>query len=270
MIALTNCKINLGLSIIGKLANGYHALETVFYPVPWYDGLEILDAATFQYTNLGIPIPGPAEDNVCIRAYRALQQDFDLPPVHLIHTKRLPMGAGLGGGSANAVGVLKLCSSQFDLNLSNDQLVSYANKLGSDCAFFVENRPALGSGTGQDLKPIALDLSAYYIALIYPGFGVSTVEAYAGITPKIAAYALSDLASLPLPQWRSVVANDFEKTIFERHPILPSIKKKLYHSGAIYAAMSGSGSAIFGLFQKKPTASVLQGHSGFIGSLSQA
>ncbi len=254
MISFPNAKINLGLQITGKLPNGYHSINTCFYPIPLYDVLEAVPAKKTKFEASGIKIPGNGEDNLVLKAYKLLKKDYQLPELHIHLLKNIPMGAGLGGGSSDAAFMLKMLSSEFQLFLDDVILEDYAAKLGSDCPFFISNTPALGSGTGTDLSPISLDLSGLYITLINPGIHVSTQSAYAGVKPQKAAYDLEDtLLSKDFNQWKKNLTNDFEESVFSQHPSLGKIKQSLYETGAVYAAMSGSGSTLFGIFTEPPT-----------------
>ena len=250
MIVFPNAKINLGLHVIEKRPDGFHNIETCFYPVPWREVLEIVPAKSTVLTCTGLPVPGKSEENLCMRAYKALQRDFDLPPVHMHLHKLIPMGAGLGGGSADAAFALKLLSELFNLMLDDDLLAMYADSLGSDCSFFLFNSAAVGTQRGNALKPIDLDLTGYFLVLVYPGFEVSTRAAYSGIMPGKPGCALADLLQREkLHSWRHHLINDFESTVFPKYPELAVIKEQLYERGAFYASMSGSGSSMFALYE---------------------
>ena len=249
MIVFPNAKINLGLHVTEKRPDGFHNIETCFYPVPWREVLEIVPAKSTALTCTGLPVPGKSEENLCMRAYRALRRDFDLPPVHMHLHKLIPMGAGLGGGSSDAAFALKMLSELFNLMLDDDLLAMYADSLGSDCTFFLLNTAAIGTQRGNVLQPINLDLTGFYLVLVYPGFEVSTRTAYSGIVPGNPERDLVDLLLGEKPHnWRHQLVNDFERTVFSKHPELAGIKEQLYESGALYASMSGSGSSMFGLF----------------------
>ncbi len=255
MLHFSNAKINLGLHVTGKRSDGFHNIETVFLPVAWSDIVEVIPApnqpdVTIECT--GLPIDAEPEKNLCVRAYRLLQKDFSLPPVQIFLHKIVPSGAGLGGGSSNAAFVLRALSEVFSLALSQKDLQSYAAKLGSDCAFFIYNTPMLATGRGEILQPVDVNLSGYELLIVKPGIHVSTAGAYAGVTPKNPENSLQDIISKDIAQWKNVLVNDFEPSVFAQHPPLLSIKNQLYDSGASYAAMSGSGSSIFGIFDKVP------------------
>ena len=248
MIVFPNAKINLGLHILEKRPNGYHELETCFYPVPWKEALEITESNDTTVTITGIKIPDDG-DNIILKAYNLLQADFELPHLLLHLHKSIPIGAGLGGGSADAAFTLTVINQHFSLGLSDEQLIAYATKLGADCAFFIKNKPTLATGIGEILSEIDLSLSGKFIQLVYPNIHISTMEAYANIIPKIPPMRIKDiLAKFSLPDWKEVLNNDFEKPLFKKYPILDEIKNKLYREGAIYAAMTGSGSCMFGIF----------------------
>lgn len=256
MVTFPNCKINIGLQITEKRADGFHNLLSCFYPAGWSDALEIIPANEFSFASSGLPIPGgPASKNLCIKAYELLKADFDLPTVAMHLHKIVPIGAGLGGGSADAAFTLKLLNTQFMLGLNTGQLENYARQLGSDCAFFVQNRPMYGIEKGDTFEEISLDLSAYYLALIYPNLVISTAEAYAGVRPKQPKTPLRDLLQRPIDTWRSTVHNDFEDNLFPKYPELAQLKADLYALGAAYASLSGSGSTVYGIFESLPNLS---------------
>jgi 4-diphosphocytidyl-2-C-methyl-D-erythritol kinase len=252
MISFPPCKINLGLNVIEKRSDGYHAIETCFYPVPWTDILEIIPAKELSFTSSGLTIPGTAEDNLCVKAYRLLKHDFNLSPVQIHLHKILPMGAGLGGGSSDAAHTLRLLNQLFALQLNADQLKMYAARLGSDCAFFIHDRPMLGTGRGEVLQEIAVDLSGKFMVLVNPQTHISTAEAYRGITPARHAVQVRKVVANGggITHWRNELKNDFEEIVFAKHPELLKIRERLYASGATYAAMSGSGSTVFGIFEQ--------------------
>lgn len=254
MIVSPNAKINLGLFVTEKRPDGYHNLESVFYPVDLADTLEVLPVSgTYgecRLTNTGIDVGCPDGENLIAKAYRLLATSFRLPSVEVCLHKNIPSGAGLGGGSADAAFMLSALNNCFELGLQEEELLTYALRLGSDCGFFIKNRPAFVSGRGEQMEDIDIDLSDYELVLVKPALGVSTAEAYAGITPRKAPFDLRKLSSLPVCEWKNVVYNDFERTICLKYPELQEIKEQLYRSGALYASMSGSGSTIFGLFEK--------------------
>jgi len=255
MVFFPPAKINLGLTIVSKRQDGFHDIDTVMVPIPLHDILEIVPSDTFQFSSGGIPIPGNSDENLCIKAYHLLKNDFELPPVHIHLHKIIPIGAGLGGGSSDAAYTLMGLNSMFGLNLSREQLEQYASKLGSDCAFFITNSPKHCTGRGEIMTDLSLSLSGKYIKLIYPNIHISTQDAYAGITPKPNSHSTKELTSLPIEEWKNVLRNDFEVSLFKKYPELATIKQSLYDEGALYAAMSGSGSSVFGIFEGEPEVS---------------
>ncbi|MBB6500013.1 4-(cytidine 5'-diphospho)-2-C-methyl-D-erythritol kinase [Pedobacter cryoconitis] len=250
MLAFANAKINLGLNVIEKRADGYHNLETVFYPVKLYDSLEITDAAETSCLVRGIDIPGDMTDNICLRAYRLLQHDFDLPAQQITLLKHIPVGAGLGGGSADGAFLIKLLNDKFRLGLSISAMEAYAATLGADCAFFIRDKPVFATGRGDQFTDLDLDLSGYFIVLVKPPVHVSTAEAYGGIQPAFPETGLKELIKLPVNEWNKYLKNDFEKPVFCKYPEISQIKDQLYHAGATFALMSGSGSSVFALFEQ--------------------
>ncbi|RXK48231.1 4-(cytidine 5'-diphospho)-2-C-methyl-D-erythritol kinase [Aquirufa rosea] len=252
MVLFPNAKINIGLYITAKRPDGFHELATCFFHVPWTDILEISPASdTFEFSTSGLPIAGDINHNLCFKAFQAINQDFNVAPVHIHLHKIIPMGAGLGGGSADAAFTLMGLRDFYELPLSNEQLVPYAQKLGSDCAFFLFQQAQLGQGKGDELTPIQRSLKGYQVVMIYPNFGISTQEAYSQVKPAPAPHDLAESILQPIEQWKDLISNDFEKSLFPKYPILAEIKEELYQKGAVYAAMSGSGSTIFGLFKKE-------------------
>ena len=263
MLRFPNCKINIGLSVTRKREDGYHDIETVFYPLtghntPLRDVLEVVPAATTQLHMSGLAVAGSNEDNLVWRANQLLKADFDdkVLPLDIYLHKVLPMGAGLGGGSADGAFLLKLLNDYCALGLSDEQLIGYALQLGSDCPFFILNTPQYATGRGEVMTGIALDLSGYSIQLICPGLHVATGKAFGMLTPAPAKFDLRQLATLPITEWKEHVVNVFEGPVFAQHPVLSSIKQQLYDQGALYASMSGSGSAIFGIFNKGMRATI--------------
>ncbi|CCH56961.1 4-diphosphocytidyl-2C-methyl-D-erythritolkinase [Fibrisoma limi BUZ 3] len=255
MLTFPNCKINIGLRITEKRSDGFHNLQSCFYPIGWSDVLELIPASEFSFVSSGLDIPGDPARNLCVRAYEFLRADFDLPPVHMHLHKIVPIGAGLGGGSSDAAFALKLLNERFSLGLTVGQLQDYARRLGSDCAFFVENKPAYCIEKGDVFREISLDLSGYFILLIYPNLAISTAEAYAGVRPRHPEVSLLEQLQTPIETWRDWIHNDFEDSLFPVYPVLGEIKQKLYELGALYASMSGSGSTVYGIFQAPVTVS---------------
>jgi 4-diphosphocytidyl-2-C-methyl-D-erythritol kinase len=263
MITFPCAKINLGLNIVSKRPDGYHNLETVFYPIPLTDALEI------KYMDEKFPSESPCdlkitgndidcneEDNLVIKAYQLLAADFQLPRVHAHLVKRIPTQAGLGGGSSDAAYMIRLLDERFRLNIGIPEMERYAAKLGADCAFFITADPSYAEGIGDVLMPADVPgagLGGYYLAVVKPSVAVSTRDAYAAIVPKTPAKCCRDIVRQPIETWKDELVNDFEAPIFAMHPELAAIKKSLYDAGAVYAAMSGSGSALFGIFREQPT-----------------
>lgn len=255
MILFPNAKINLGLSVLKRRKDGFHDIETCFMPVPWSEALEIVPAPAGQKTSLtitGLPVPGQEGQNLIMRAYKALSRDFQLPAAKIYLHKVLPMGAGLGGGSADAAFALKCLDELFDLYLGDDILEIYAQDLGSDCPFFLYNKPMIATGRGEVLEPAEVDLSGYHIAIVHPGIHIGTKEAYGGITPGEPAHKLKDILVQPVNTWKESLFNQFEESIFPNHPEIKAIKDQMYDAGAVYSSMTGSGSAVYGLFKEKP------------------
>ncbi|SDM34433.1 4-diphosphocytidyl-2-C-methyl-D-erythritol kinase [Catalinimonas alkaloidigena] len=252
MISFPNAKINLGLHVVRRRPDGFHDLTTGFYPIPWTDALEILPAEALHFSQSGLPIPGDPAQNLCLRAYRLLSDLRSLPPVQMHLHKVVPTGAGLGGGSADATFALKMLNDQFALQLTVEELERCAAQLGSDCAIFVRNQPMLAEGRGELLTPCAVDLKGWYIAVVHPGFAIATPEAFRAIQPAEPERPLSEVLAQPVETWRENLHNDFEAALFPAYPVLATLKNQLYEAGAVYAAMSGSGSAVFGLFRALP------------------
>jgi 4-diphosphocytidyl-2-C-methyl-D-erythritol kinase len=252
MICFPNFKINLGLSIVEKRNDGFHNIETVFYPLTFCDALEIqkTEGATSLY-NYGVQIPGGSHDNLCLKAFHLLKHDYKIGSVEIHLMKNIPAGAGLGGGSSDATNTLLLLNNIFSLSLNNEQIKEYAKQLGSDCAFFIENKPAFASGKGDQFENIQIDLKGFYLVLIIPAISVSTAEAYAGVKPFKKEKSIKEIIQLPIKEWKDHLINDFEKTVFEKHPEIQKIKETLYAEGAVYAGMSGSGSAVYGIFDQE-------------------
>jgi 4-diphosphocytidyl-2-C-methyl-D-erythritol kinase len=256
VIVFPHCKINIGLQVLHKRSDGFHAIATVFYPVPLKDSLEIIPAAgSHQPTlyNYGLSVNGAPEDNLCIKAWQLLQKDFpELPAVQVHLLKNIPMGAGLGGGSADGAFMLQLLNNKYQLGLSAQQLIDYALQLGSDCPFFILGPPCYATGRGEIMEPMVIDLSGYRLLLASPGIHINTGWAFGQLAmasiPKTAT--VKEAVLQPLQQWKESLVNDFEKPVFEQYPAIRNIKENLYQLGAVYAAMSGSGSTVYGLFNK--------------------
>ncbi len=252
MLVFPNAKINLGLQITERRADGYHNLLSCFVPIGWADALEVIPAERFSFTSSGLPIPENAAKNLCVRAYNALNADFSLPPVQMHLHKIVPIGAGLGGGSSDAAFALKLLNTRFELGLTTAQLENYARPLGADCAFFVQNRLMYCAEKGDVFSDIDVDLRGLYLVLVHPNLAISTAEAYAEVKPCQPETPLYELLDAPVETWKDSVTNDFETSLFPKYPILAGIKQQFYDLGAVYASMSGSGSTIYGLFSAPP------------------
>lgn len=255
MITYPNAKINLGLHITEKRPDGYHNLETVFYPIPLQDALEVTKSdADYEYTLKisGMNIEGNNDDNLVVKAYRLLKQDYPtLSPIHIHMFKHIPTGAGLGGGSSDAAFMIKLLNEKFDLKLTIQQMEEYAARLGADCAFFIQNKPVFATGIGNIFEPIVLSLKGYYLVLVKPNIFVSTKDAFSKIKPKYPEISIKDIIQKPITEWKSYLKNDFEYSVFQLYPEIAAIKDKLYDLGAVYASMSGSGSSVFGIFKEQ-------------------
>lgn len=257
MISFPNAKINIGLNIIEKRDDGYHNIESAFYPVTLCDALEIIEnkddsSERISFTFSGIEIPGNADDNLCWYAYHLIAADYVLPNIKVHLHKHVPIGAGLGGGSADAAFFIHLLNDKFELGISWGEMHNYARQLGSDCSFFISNKPSFAEGTGDQYESMKLDLSKYHIALVYPNIHINTAKAYSGVIPKRPTRSLeNDLLNLPIQQWKEFIHNDFEDSVFLQFPELKEIKQQLYSMGAEYAAMSGSGSTVYGIFKNQ-------------------
>jgi 4-diphosphocytidyl-2-C-methyl-D-erythritol kinase len=254
MICFPSCKINLGLRITEKRADGFHALETVFYPITLTDALEIIiepetSAAPLTFTSSGLAINGDPSDNLCFKAYGLLKKDYpSIPNIKMHLHKKIPMGAGLGGGSSDGAFTLVTLNQLFNLQLSEQALLDYALQLGSDCPFFILNTPAFATGRGEILTPTSLDLKGYSIVIVNPGIAISTKLAFSLITPKAPDNNLLAVIQQPITTWKDELINDFEEPIFNSFPELANIKETLYQKGAIYASMTGTGSTVYGIF----------------------
>lgn len=250
MIYFPSCKINLGLHVLRKREDGYHELETGMLEIPFRDILEIVPASGFQFTSSGLSIPG--DSNSCVAAYELLKQHFDLPRVHIHLHKLIPMGGGLGGGSSDSTYTLKALNDLFQLGLTDELMIEMAAKLGSDNAFFVRGGLQIARGRGEILEPLAPKTRSFHVCIVNVGIHVSTKEAYAGVVPKAEREPIAQILQQPAEQWRTTLVNDFESSVFSVYPALNQLKSDLYAAGAIYAAMSGSGSTLFGLFEELP------------------
>lgn len=269
MISFPPAKINLGLWITHRLPDGYHALQTCMAPIDWCDILEIVparDGHTRLYLS-GLDIDAPAENNLSMRAWQLLNKQHAVGPVEIYLHKNIPSGAGLGGGSSDAAHTLRLLNDLFDLQLGEKQLMQYAATLGADCPFFIQNQAVIATGKGELLEPFDLPFGSLYVRVIKPGFAISTPEAYRGVVPHARKQDIRTCLRQPVQQWKSILANDFEPSLFGEYPVLSQLKTMLYAQGAVYASLSGSGSAVYGLYDSHPDFEVPKGcrvHDGLL------
>jgi 4-diphosphocytidyl-2-C-methyl-D-erythritol kinase len=265
MVTFPNCKINLGLNIIGKRIDGYHDLETIFYPIQIKDAVEIIESRNTQHSILskgalsgnlqcamsGLPIDGDIENNLCVKAYQLIKKDFPGLPAVMFHLhKVIPIGAGLGGGSADGAFTLKLLNTKFDLGLTEEELIGYALQLGSDCPFFIRNKPCFATGRGEKLELVNVDLTGYKFIIIHPGIHVNTAMAFSNIKACYPARPVKEIVQQPLISWKNELKNDFEEPLFSKHPEIKKLRDDLYDKGAVYASLTGSGSAVYGIFER--------------------
>lgn len=254
MIVYPNAKINLGLNVVERRPDGYHNLETVFYPVNLQDALELKTIETdipecgYKLKVSGSILDGSPEDNLVVKAYKLIRKDYDFPAQKIHLYKHIPVGAGLGGGSSDAANMIKMLNEKFALGLTNEEMENYAVQIGADCPFFICNKPVFATGIGDKFTPIELDLKGKTLILVKPDIFVSTKDAYALVEPKHPEKSLLESLSQPISKWRDNVINDFEKSVFVKYPEIAAIKDRLYDLGAVYASMSGSGSAVYGIF----------------------
>jgi 4-diphosphocytidyl-2-C-methyl-D-erythritol kinase len=256
LVLFPNCKINLGLHILRKREDGFHDLQTVFYAIPLRDALEVIQhlspVTDLEYSGSGLMVDGNLSDNICVKAYHLLKKDFpQLPAVKMHLHKAIPLGAGLGGGSADGAFTLVLLNKKFGLGIPEHRLLRYALELGSDCPFFIKNTPCFATGRGELLEDLEIDLSAYRFVLVNPRIHVNTGWAFSQIRPSAERPSLKEIVRLPVTQWKDRLTNDFEEPVFRQHPEIKNIKKALYQQGAVYAAMTGTGSTVFGIFPKE-------------------
>lgn len=256
MIYYPNAKINLGLNVVERRRDGYHNLETVFYPIPLQDAIELqvigddVPECGYRLKVMGDLLDGTPEDNLVVKAYKLIKSDFDIEDCSFNLYKHIPTGAGLGGGSSDAAFTVKALNERFHLNLSVEDMEKYASILGADCAFFIRNRPVMATGIGNEFHHIDLSLKGKTIVLVKPDVFVSTADAYRGVTPRRPEHSLIDLLAAPIDTWKDTVVNDFETSVFAKYPEIAAIKDRMYDLGAVYAAMSGSGSSVYGIFDK--------------------
>lgn len=254
MICFPNAKINLGLNIISKRNDGYHNLETIFYPIMIKDALEIVETPNLEtdiFIESGIKTGTNADSNLVMKALQLVRSQYQIPSVEVHLLKKIPFGAGIGGGSADAAFMLKLINSKYSLGASSKELADMAAKLGADCPFFIYNRPMFASGIGEKLEEVEISFENYYLILVKPEIFVSTKDAFSAIKPATPSKNLKDIVKHPIEEWKNLMFNDFEKSIFPKFPMIEHIKEKLYALGAIYASMTGSGSSVYAIFNKK-------------------
>ncbi|MFA4853022.1 MAG: 4-(cytidine 5'-diphospho)-2-C-methyl-D-erythritol kinase [Bacteroidales bacterium] len=268
MICFPNCKINIGLYITKKRPDGYHNIETVFYPVPLCDILEIAENNKNEFTLSGLEISGGRESNLCLKAYDIVKKEYNLPPVKIHLHKAIPAGAGLGGGSSNAAFMIKLLNDIFTLNMTNAQMQDIAGNLGSDCSFFIEDKPVFATNKGDVFESINLDLSKYHLLLVKPDIHISTPSAYSMVKPRKAPFSLKNIDTTKITEWKNYITNDFEEPLFSKFPEIKMIKEKMIDLGAVYVSMSGSGSAVYGIFESHvETANLFDGFFMWQGKL---
>jgi 4-diphosphocytidyl-2-C-methyl-D-erythritol kinase len=256
MVCFPNAKINIGLNITEKRSDGFHNLESVFYPVGLCDVLEVIENGNTSeqicLQSSGISIPGDFSGNSCVKAYHLISRDYPLPRVKVHLHKIIPIGSGLGGGSSDAAFFIKLLNDKFEIGLSWGEMHNYARQTGSDCSFFINNRPAYAIGKGDQYETFQYSLKGYWVVLIYPNIHIKTADAYLHVSPKMSVSSLEDdVLTLPVEKWKNVIKNDFEESVFNQYPLIGTIKQELYDAGAVYASLSGSGSCLFGLFGRR-------------------
>lgn len=255
MLTYPNAKINIGLNVVERREDGYHNIETVFYPIGLNDILEVEPSDTctdYSFSSSGIELGGDPEDNLIVRAYRLIRQEYQFPAIDISLMKQIPFGAGLGGGSSDAAFMLKALNEMFELKITARKLEKFATMLGADCPVFIKNKPVFASGIGNVFTPIKLSLKGYFLLLVKPDIHVSTPEAYSLVVPEKPQFSLVELIQQPLTGWKDTIKNDFEKSVFTKYPEIELIKNQLYEMGAVYASMSGSGSSVYGIFKAEP------------------
>lgn len=251
MVCFSNCKINIGLYIVQKRIDGFHNINTVFVPLPLYDVLEVLPSDNMDLTVYNQKIPGKKSENIVIKAYQLLQKKYHLAPVHIHLLKNIPIGAGLGAGSANGAYTLQLLNEYFSLQISKNELLEMALELGSDCPFFIENKPVYATQRGEIFTPIDLNLNPYKLVIINPGIHISTLWAFQQVQPTAPKFDLLEAIQHPMQDWKNLISNDFEPAVLSQYPAIQQIKETLYQQGAQYASLSGTGSTVYGFFNKK-------------------
>ena len=268
MLDFSACKVNIGLNVVEKRSDGFHNIETVFYPIEWHDALEVLETTEnqeFKMSFSGSPISGALEDNIVYKAYQIIKKEYSLPPIKVHLHKNIPMGAGLGGGSSNGASFINLIDKTFHLNMPLATKTEIAKQLGSDCAFFIESKPVFATEKGDVFQPLKINLSHYYILIAYPNIHSNTKIAYGGVTPKQPKLSIKTIIETkPIEQWKALLVNDFEASVCKAFSEISSLKQTMYDVGAVYASMSGSGSAVFGIFKERPKMSFDKGYSFFL------
>ncbi|HTF03228.1 MAG TPA: 4-(cytidine 5'-diphospho)-2-C-methyl-D-erythritol kinase [Bacteroidia bacterium] len=257
MITFPHAKINLGLNVTEKRSDGYHNLETVFYPVQWCDVMEILPGEDYtsgiEVHASGLPVAGKHADHLCVKAYALLKKNYPVRAVKLFLHKQIPMGAGLGGGSSDAAACVKMINEMFALGISTSDMQELVKQLGADCPFFIEGKPVYATARGDEFEPVRVLLKDHFVYIVHPGIHVSTAEAFSRVVPLKPAMNVKEIVeNNPVSEWKNLLQNDFESSVFAIHPAIETVKKKLYEAGALYASMSGSGSAVYGIFEKEP------------------
>lgn len=255
MIVFPNAKINLGLQVLEKRDDGFHSIQSILYPVQWRDILEILpsgDKGIMSMTLSGISIEGSPGSNICYHVYKMLSECYDIPGVRAHLHKNIPVGGGLGGGSSDAIGFLKALDTLFNLNIPGDRLHGFAQSLGSDCPFFLKNKPSMVTGRGEIVTPAEVDLGGYYLAVVVPPVRISTAWAFTQVSPHQSGSSPAETIRKPIAEWQGLLTNDFEKSVFRRYPEIKALKEQLIEKGALYASLSGSGSSLYGLYEQEP------------------
>lgn len=251
MLYFPNAKINLGLEVLRKREDGFHDLSTSFYAIPWRDVLEIIPSEKDSFDSSGINIPSDGSPNLCQKAVSLLRRDYDFPPLKMHLHKVIPIGGGLGGGSSDASFTLKAINEQFSLGISEQKLIDYSLELGSDCPFFIKNRAVIAGGRGEVMKEISLDLQGYYLLLLNPRIHVSTKDAFSRVVPNSERKSIEEILLSDIREWKELLVNDFEESVFSIYPKIQALKELLYSRGAVYAAMSGTGSTVYGIFKEE-------------------
>lgn len=251
MICFPNAKINLGLQVLEKRADGFHNIQSVIAPIAWHDSLEFKETDSYCLTNYGLQLPNSNEENLVTKTWLKMNQYFDVPPLEIHLLKSIPFGAGLGGGSSDSAFFIKEVNKYFGLKMNPDQMRQLAAELGSDCPFFIENETVLATAKGEVMRPVSINLKNYFLVVVKPDLNIATAEAYRLIKPENSGKRLDEIINLPISQWVELLTNDFEKVVFDRFPKIRQIKEKMYQKGALYASMSGSGPSVYGIFEKE-------------------